>query len=147
MNLLQDMGAAGNTRHIVNCHYKVAAKRDGKIVAIDNKMLIDAGCSNDYTDYMAHEILDRQDLAYDIPNYRGNLNMVKTNNPTASAVRAPGLAQAAAITETMVDAVARALNVSQETVREQSMKPKNGARDATGQLMPDWNGPELWALG
>eukprot|EP00929_Paragymnodinium_shiwhaense_P013731 TRINITY_DN121581_c0_g1_i1.p1 TRINITY_DN121581_c0_g1~~TRINITY_DN121581_c0_g1_i1.p1 ORF type:complete len:1336 (+),score=353.32 TRINITY_DN121581_c0_g1_i1:112-4119(+) len=146
MNLLQDMGCAGNTRHIVNCHYKVAATKEGKIVAIDNKMLIDAGCSNDYTDYMAHEILDRQDLAYDISNYRGVLNMVKTNNPTASAVRAPGLAQAAAITETMVDSVARACNVSQEEVRLLSLKPKDTAKDQTGQKMnKDWNGHELWA--
>lgn len=145
--LLDDMGSCGNTRHIVNCHYRVAATKEGKIVAIDNSMVADAGISNDYSDYMVDEVSKRQDLAYDIPNYRSKLELVKTNNPTASANRAPGLAQAAVITETMVDAVARATGVSQEQVRQASLKPKEGATDQTGQPLMDWNGQELWSKG
>lgn len=147
MNLNQEMGAAGNTRHITNCHFKVAATKEGKIMAIDNLCNVDAGCSNDYTDYMCDEILKRQDLAYDMPNYRCTLNMIKTNNPTASAVRCPGLAQAAVISESMVDAVARACKVPQEKVRELSMKPTGAATDQTNQKIDDWNMPELWAKG
>jgi xanthine dehydrogenase molybdopterin-binding subunit B len=112
-------------------------------------MNVDVGCSNDYSDYMCDEILKRQDLAYDIPNYRTTLRMLKTNNPTASAVRAPGLSQAAVIAETMVDAVSRACKVSQETVREVSMKAsgKDGGCDQTFQPMPDWHTPEVWKKG
>jgi len=144
MNLVQDMGIAGNTRHITRCDYRVAATKEGKIVGFDNKMLVDAGCANDYSDYIVDEILKRQDLAYNIPNYRGVLNMAKTNNPSATANRAPGLTQAAAIAETIVDHVARELGVPQEQVREKSLKPKTGAVDQTGQTILQWNVPDLW---
>jgi xanthine dehydrogenase molybdopterin-binding subunit B len=148
MDLHQDMGMCGNTRHICRTHYKIAASKEGKIVAIDNKMMFDAGCQNDYTDFMADETLKKQDYAYDIPNYRGVLNMAKTNMPNASAVRAPGLAQACAITETMIDAVAQKLGISQEKVREVNMKKLKSdsytPTDQGGQEITEWNMPTLW---
>jgi xanthine dehydrogenase/oxidase len=111
-------------------------------------MMFDAGCQNDYTDFMADETLKKQDYAYDIPNYRGVLNMAKTNMPNASAVRAPGLAQACAITETMIDAVAQKLGISQEKVREVNMKKLKSdsytPTDQGGQEITEWNMPTLW---
>jgi xanthine dehydrogenase molybdopterin-binding subunit B len=149
MDLHQDMGASGNTRHICRTHYKIATTKAGKIVGVDNRMLIDAGCANDFTDFIADEILKKQDYAYDLPNYRGILNMTKTNMPNASAVRAPGLAQSLAITETMIDAVAHTLNMTQEQVREINMKQLKSEsyvpRDQTGQEITEWNMPTLWA--
>ncbi|CAE8724023.1 unnamed protein product [Polarella glacialis] len=143
-SLITDMGMHGNTRHIVKCHYKVAVSPAGMIVAFDNKIFIDAGCSNDYTDYIADEIVKRQDNAYHVPNYRAVLNMCKTNNPTASANRAPGLMQAAAITETILDHIARKLSMSAEHVRELNLKPMQNPMDTTGNAIIEWNTPKLW---
>lgn len=146
MDIESDMGFSGHTRHIVKCHYKVASTKEGKIVAFDNNLLVDAGHGNDYTDYICDEILKRQDLAYDVPHYRCNLTICRTNNASCTPVRAPGLAQAAAISETVVDAVARNLKIPQERVRELSLKPASGAKDQTGEAIPEWNVPELWAM-
>uniref|UniRef100_A0A7S1WFK4 Aldehyde oxidase/xanthine dehydrogenase a/b hammerhead domain-containing protein n=1 Tax=Alexandrium catenella TaxID=2925 RepID=A0A7S1WFK4_ALECA len=145
MDIHTDMGCSGNTRHIVKCHYRVAATKEGKLVAFDNKVFADAGFGNDYTDYIVDEIMKRQDLAYDIPHYRGQITICKTNNASCTPVRAPGLAQAAAISETIVEAVARKLKVPQEQVRELSLKPKGKAVDTTLTEIPEWNMPELWA--
>merc|ERR1711881_799076 len=99
------MGFSGHTRHIVKLHYRVAATKEGKLLAFDNHILTDAGHGNDYTDYIADEMLKRQDLAYDIPHYRSKVTILRTNNASCTPVRAPGLAQAAAISETIIEAV------------------------------------------
>eukprot|EP01065_Artemidia_motanka_P037913 TRINITY_DN46804_c0_g1_i1.p1 TRINITY_DN46804_c0_g1~~TRINITY_DN46804_c0_g1_i1.p1 ORF type:complete len:1341 (+),score=410.78 TRINITY_DN46804_c0_g1_i1:79-4023(+) len=142
-NIHTDMGFSGNTRHVGTVHYKVAATPEGKILALDTDIVVDAGCGNDYTDYIADEILKRQDFAYDVPNYRSQVAMVKTNNPSATAVRAPGLMQACVISETIMDAISQELGLSGEQVREASLK-RRLPRDMTGQDIPEWNMPELW---
>mmetsp|Transcript_71849 Transcript_71849/g.222100 ORF Transcript_71849/g.222100 Transcript_71849/m.222100 type:complete len:473 (+) Transcript_71849:109-1527(+) len=88
--------------------------------------------------------MKRQDLAYDVAHYRGKLTICKTANANCTPVRAPGLAQAGAITETIIEAVSRNLGVPQEQVRELSLKPSSGPRDVTQQDIPEWNVPEMW---
>eukprot|EP01062_Namystynia_karyoxenos_P058951 TRINITY_DN50390_c0_g1_i1.p1 TRINITY_DN50390_c0_g1~~TRINITY_DN50390_c0_g1_i1.p1 ORF type:complete len:1352 (+),score=471.97 TRINITY_DN50390_c0_g1_i1:98-4057(+) len=138
-----DMGFMGNTRHVAQVHYKAAVTPEGKLLALDTDITVDAGCGNDYSDYIADEILKRQDFAYEVANYRSQVAMVKTHNPSSTAVRAPGLMQACVISETVMDAIAAKLGLSGERVRGASLK-RQAPTDMTGQHIMDWNMPRIW---
>ena len=86
-------------------HYKVGVSPEGKFIVFDNKILTDCGCAHDYSDYIADEMMKRQDGAYHIPNYRVNVTLLKTSNPSTTPVRAPGLYQANVVSETIVVSV------------------------------------------
>ena len=60
MDIETDMGISGETRHPVKVHYKVGVDASGKFIVFDNSILTDAGCANDYSDYIVDEIVKRQ---------------------------------------------------------------------------------------
>ena len=112
---------AGNARHPMIIKWKLAADRTGRVQAIDVTSYVDAGCSEDFSDFIAGEMLENIESVYQVANYRSTVFLLKTNTASNTAVRAPGLVQAVAVTETMMDELAATMSLDKEEVRERNL--------------------------
>lgn len=68
------------------------------------------------------EVLNNCESVYHVPNLQTDVVTVQTNTPPNTAVRAPGLAQAIAITETVVEHLAGALKMPAEEFRVNNLQ-------------------------
>ncbi|MBI4321638.1 MAG: xanthine dehydrogenase family protein molybdopterin-binding subunit [Chloroflexi bacterium] len=107
------------TRHPAVVTLKVAASRDGKLLAAEGEVVYDCGAYCDGVFGMAHSCLNLQG-AYKVPNVRLRGHSVFTNNPPAGHVRAPGAPQTFFAVETLVDEIARRLGLDPFEVRRRN---------------------------
>lgn len=59
--------------------------------------------------------------AYFLPHLQASIEVMRTNLPTRTAMRAPGVVQASLVMESIIDTVARAANLDPELVRQVRM--------------------------
>ena len=74
-------------RHVMKIHHRMGATNDGRIVALDMDVLCDGGAYASYSLIVAGRCVIHTALPYDIPNVRGHIKTVFTNNVTAGAMR------------------------------------------------------------
>lgn len=96
--------------------YSVGFKSDGKITALQLDILIDAGMSPDISPIMPHNVLGSI-KKYDWGALSVDVKVCKTNNPSRSAMRAPGEVQGSFIAEAIIEHVASTLSMEVDNVR------------------------------
>ena len=125
--------------------WKAAATADGKLDTIDCESFIDAGCSEDFSGFILGEMLENLDSCYQVENYRSKCHLLLTNTASNTAVRAPGLIQALAVTENIMESIAGAVGVSVEEIRKINMMTSEKCDTAVKDVaIAHYNLPNIW---
>ncbi|XP_028752549.1 abscisic-aldehyde oxidase [Neltuma alba] len=115
LNRKTDMMMAGG-RHPMKITYSVGFKDNGKITALELKILIDAGIYTDVSPIMPHNIVGAL-KKYDWGALSFDMKVCKTNRPSRSAMRGPGDVQGSFIAEAVIEHVASTLSMDVDLVR------------------------------
>lgn len=139
----EDSGTTGH-RHPFLGRYRVAATREGRVVALDMELFCNGGNSMD----LSHSIMDRalfhSDNAYDIPNLRVTGAICFTHTPSNTAFRGFGGPQGALFAEMWIDHVARGLGLPADAVRAANLY-REGAVTHFGQALEGNRLERCWA--
>jgi len=121
-------------RHPYSMDYRVGLDKEGKILAVDAKLLSDTGA---YTN-LGPRVIDQACIfacgPYEVPNLRVEGWAVYTNNVNASAFRGFGINQAAVAIESLLDEAARKLGLDPFELRY-SNALKEGSSTAAGEIL------------
>lgn len=138
-----DMTMGGNSRHPFKLHYKAAIDpSNNKVAAFELDAYQDKGCASDFSGFVGNEIISHSESLYSFEAIKVRVHMVNTNTSSNTAVRAPGIAQAVAIGEAMMDHMAAEIQADPEEFRKanflsESESTMNGTPLAvTGYTMP-----------
>ncbi|XP_028801323.1 indole-3-acetaldehyde oxidase [Neltuma alba] len=115
VNRKTDMIMAGG-RHPMKITYNVGFKSNGKITALELKILIDAGIYPDLSPMIPHTIVGAL-KKYDWGALSLDIKICKTNLPSRSAMRAPGDVQGSYVAEAIIENVASTLSIDVDAVR------------------------------
>lgn len=116
----QESILASTKRHPFTMHYRTAATKDGKILAVDADIIGDAGA---YPCLSARVLFAGAALSpgpYKVPAVRIRSRAVFTNNVPTSAFRGFGAMQVTLGYESQMDALAAELGLSREEVRDRN---------------------------
>lgn len=116
----QESILASTKRHPFTMHYRTAATKDGKILAVDADIVGDAGA---YPCLSARVLFAGAALSpgpYKVPAVRIRSRAVFTNNVPTSAFRGFGAMQVTLGYESQMDALAAELGLSREEVRDRN---------------------------
>jgi xanthine dehydrogenase molybdopterin binding subunit len=105
-------------RHPFLSKYQAAFTSEGKITALDVELNANGGVSNDLSMAILERAMFHIDNAYYIPNLRVIGKVWKTNIPSNTAFRGFGGPQGMAVIETVIDRIARQLNMDAARVRK-----------------------------
>eukprot|EP01046_Picozoa_sp_COSAG06_P024206 COSAG06_NODE_1960_length_7977_cov_3.230515_3_plen_1389_part_00 len=140
-----DMKIMGTARHPTKTTYKAAINSEGKITAFDIISTLNGGRCTGFAGFVAGEVLSNVDSVYSIPNLRSECRVVKTNTATNGAVRGPGLVQALAITENIIEHLAAASGLSAVEIRANNIcETEEATAGMHGGPIRKYNGKELW---
>nr|MBC7245908.1 molybdopterin-dependent oxidoreductase [Chloroflexota bacterium] len=123
-------------RHAEYLHYKTAATRDGKILAVEAIIIGDTGA---YASVGASVLFRSATFAcgpYVVPNVKVDAYAVYTNNPPAGAMRGFGSPQVAFAADCQMDELAHRLGMDPFEFRLRNAL-EAGAITATGQLVTE----------
>ncbi|XP_054797014.1 abscisic-aldehyde oxidase-like isoform X2 [Prosopis cineraria] len=115
LNRKTDMMMAGG-RHPMKITYSVGFKNNGKITALELKILVDAGIYTDISPIMPHNVVGAL-KKYDWGALSFDIKVCKTNCPSRSAMRGPGDVQGSFIAEAVIEHVASTLSMDVDLVR------------------------------
>ncbi|HPF15133.1 MAG TPA: molybdopterin-dependent oxidoreductase, partial [Planctomycetota bacterium] len=107
-------------RHPMQMHYKTAADKDGKVRAVDAKILIDGGSYSSFglvTTYYSGQLLTGP---YAFPAYRFDSTRVFTNKPPCGPKRGHGSVQPRFAFEVQLDEVAEKLGIDPIEIRRRN---------------------------
>jgi CO/xanthine dehydrogenase Mo-binding subunit len=122
----QESILASTKRHPFTMHYRTAATKDGKLLGIITDIVGDAGA---YPALSARVLFAGGALSigpYDFPAVRVRSRAVFTNNVPTSAFRGFGAMQVTFPYESQMDALARALDMGREEIRDINYIKKGG---------------------
>jgi len=121
-------------RHPMRLHYKTGATKDGKLVAMEAKIIGDAGAYASWSINVLRKSAVHATGPYEIPNVFIDSYAVFTNNPFSGAMRGFGAAQTVLAYESQMDLLAKALGISPLEIRLRNIF-KVGSTTATGQVL------------
>ncbi|MDA1264292.1 MAG: molybdopterin-dependent oxidoreductase [Planctomycetota bacterium] len=107
-------------RHPMQMTYRTGATKDGRITAVDAKILIDGGSYSSFglvTTYYSGQLLTGP---YDFPNYRFDSTRVFTNKPPCGPKRGHGSVQPRFAFEVQLDEVATQLGIDPIELRRKN---------------------------
>lgn len=90
----------------VHSKVKMAADKDGKLLAFKSDAIIDHGAYSEYSDALITKVLRNMGTNYDIPNIRGYARCTFTNHAFGTAFRAFGSPQTHFPSEVLIDMLA-----------------------------------------
>ena len=105
---------AGNPAPAMRCHARLGAKEDGTLLALEADLVFDGGCYPSSPLGIAALLMGSY---YNIPHVDIRGREVLTFKPSSGAYRAPGAPQATFVIESLVDEVARRLQLDPLTIR------------------------------
>lgn len=108
-------------RHPMHMHYRTAATRDGRLTAVDAKIVIDGGAYSSFglvTTYYAGQLLTGP---YDFPTYRFDSTRVFTNKPACGPKRGHGSVQPRFAFEVQLDELAEKLHIDPIEIRRRNL--------------------------
>ena len=118
-------------------HYiDVAVKKDGTVIAVRDKIIADMGCSYGVDNSISSAALYMPGV-YQIQDYKVDAYGIATNKANHGSLRGIGKAEAAFVIErTMVDIIARELNMDPVELRNKNFIPPEAFpyRNVTGAL-------------
>lgn len=122
-------------RHPITVHAKWGADAEGKLLAVQNRVVGDAGAYN----YTSNKVLGNAQLtstgAYEIPNIHVDTYAVYTNNIPCGAFRGFGAVQAIFAAEGQMNKLADALGIDPLEIRRRNVF-KEGSIQSTGTPLP-----------
>ena len=121
-------------RHPMRMHYKTGASKDGKIVALEAKIIGDAGAYASWSINVLRKSAVHATGPYEIPNVSIDSYAVFTNNPFSGAMRGFGAAQTVLAYESQMDLLAKELGITPLEIRLRNHF-KVGSTTATGQVL------------
>jgi len=124
---------SGETVHDV----RVAARRDGTILALDVKMYIDVGAFNGFEMVCPTNTVNHLPTHYRIPNLRAEGWSIVTNRTPVTPYRGAGRPEATFTTDRTLDLVARRTGLDPLEVRRRNIIPRESMPYATGLIYRD----------
>jgi CO/xanthine dehydrogenase Mo-binding subunit len=123
--------AAGTKRHATSCHYRLGAKADGELHALEAHLYFDTGAYDHLGGVVLTLALEHAGGPYRIPNVSLKGRCVYTNNPIGGAFRAFGVTQVTAAIEQMMDILAGRLGMDPMVLRLKNAV-RRGDKNAVG---------------
>ncbi len=124
------------TRQAMYGHLKTGVRKDGRITAMEYKMIWDGGAYTEYGVNITRAAAYSSAGAYDIPNIKTDSYCVYTNNPVGGPVRGFGMCEMQWGIERQMDEIAKKLGLDPLDVRLLNGM-KEGSTTATGQKIED----------
>ena len=121
----EEVFLAHRGRHPFDMHYRTAFDREGKILAVDAKSLLDGGAYSSFglvTTYYSGQLLG---APYVFPTYRFDSTRVYTNKPACGPKRGHGSVQPRFALEVQLDKASRALGIDPVTLRRRNFMGEN----------------------
>lgn len=112
--------AASAKRHPFRMHYRTAADRDGRLLAVEADLLADTGAYASYGLAVAIRAAVHAAGPYRVPHARVRCRAVYTNQPFSGAMRGFGTPQVAFGYESQMDRLAEALGLDPLEVRRRN---------------------------
>ncbi|MCX5872367.1 MAG: xanthine dehydrogenase family protein molybdopterin-binding subunit [Deltaproteobacteria bacterium] len=119
-------------RHPLKIRYKSAADKDGRLLAVDVKIIGDTGAYASYGMAVVTRSAAHATGPYEVPNVHIESIFAYTNNPIAGAMRGFGVPQIAFAHESQMDLLAEALGISPLEIRRKNLL-RLGSTTATRQ--------------
>lgn len=127
---------AHSKRHAEKLHVKTGALKDGKLHALEARIVGDSGA---YASW-AYNVLRKTGVhisgPYEIPNVKVDSMAVYTNNPFTGAMRGFGATQPPIAHEQQMDMLAKMLGISPSEIRDKNLF-NEGSVTATGQVLKE----------
>ncbi|MCU0487988.1 MAG: xanthine dehydrogenase family protein molybdopterin-binding subunit [Anaerolineales bacterium] len=108
-------------RHPAHLQYRLGARSDGTLVALEATIHMDTGAYASYGPAVGSLLTEMIQGAYRIPNLHVLTKVVYTNSPLSGAMRGFGSPQAQFATESMMDMLARQLNLDPLEIRRRNV--------------------------
>ncbi|MDR2246254.1 MAG: molybdopterin-dependent oxidoreductase, partial [Treponema sp.] len=118
---------------------KVAADKDGKILALEGKNILDHGPYSEFGDLLTLRLAQYHLAGYDVPNIRTENYTVATNHAWGSAFRGYGAPEIELGTEILMDILAEKAGLDPFEIRYRNVY-REGCTNITGQT------PEVFSL-
>ncbi|MEW6105119.1 MAG: xanthine dehydrogenase family protein molybdopterin-binding subunit [Bacillota bacterium] len=136
VNTREESIVEGYKRHPYVLKYKVGATRDGKLQAMEIRILADGGAYASMTPFVTWRSVVQATGPYEVPNVKTDVYGVYTNNTYAGAMRGFGSPQIIFAHESLMDELAAELGVDPLDLRlKNGFRP--GSVTATGQALDD----------
>ncbi len=130
----QEVFATTTKRHAMTITHRLGATRDGRITALDVRILCDGGAYSSYSLIVAGRCIIHTALPYDVANVRARITTTFTNHVPSGAMRSFGIVKVAFATESQIDKLAQKLGMSPIEIRRLNCL-KRGMRTGTGQVL------------
>ncbi|MFN3533859.1 MAG: xanthine dehydrogenase family protein molybdopterin-binding subunit, partial [Desulfatiglandales bacterium] len=121
-------------RHPLTISYKTGVTKDGRLTAIQVRVVGDTGAYASYGEVVAQRAAVHASGPYEVPNVYVESLMYYTNNPTCGAMRGFGIPQMAFAHESQMDEIARLLGIDPLQIRLINGL-KRGSSTITGQRL------------
>ncbi len=133
-------------RHPFLGRYKIGFDDEGKLLALDLELYSDGGWSSDLSEPVLARAMFHSDNCYYLPHMDVRGRVAKTNKTSQTAFRGFGGPQGMVVIETILDRVARQLELSPEVVREKNFYHGTGETSTThyGQEIIDNRIGRVW---
>jgi len=125
---------AHSKRHPIYMEYKTGCTKDGKLTAVEAKIIGDAGAYSSWSPNILRKAAVHATGPYYVPNVKVDAYAVHTNNPFTGAMRGFGAAQPPIAYEAQMDLLAEKLGLHPFTIRWRNAF-EEGSETATGQIL------------
>ncbi|GHV73161.1 aldehyde oxidoreductase [Spirochaetia bacterium] len=126
-------------RSPVFMNLKVAADKDGKVLALEGNNILDHGPYSEFGDLLTLRLAQYHMAGYDVPNIRSENFCVATNHGWGSAFRGYGAPEAELGSEILMDILAEKVGIDPFEIRYKNIY-RPGCTNITGQE------PEVFSL-
>jgi CO/xanthine dehydrogenase Mo-binding subunit len=121
-------------RHPYVMNYKVGAKKEGRLTAMDIEMIADGGAYAAMSQFVTWRSAVQCTGPYEVPHVKADVRAVYTNNTYTSAMRGFGSPQVNFAVESLMDELATELQIDPLELRLKNVF-KTGSITATGQKL------------
>ena len=128
---------AATTRHPFTVTCRAGARADGTLTAIELRVVADTGAYGNHGPAVMHHGCHESLAVYRCPNMRTDAWSVYTNTVPAGAFRGYGLGQVTFAVESVLDELARRLDIDPVTMRERNVVRPGEALTAPGDHADD----------
>ncbi len=130
----EEVFEATSKRHPMKIEYRTGATKEGKLTAVQARILGDAGAYASYGTVVITRAIIHATGPYEVPNFRAEGMMVYTNNIWSGAMRGFGTPQVAFAHESQMDILAEKLGMDPIDFRLRNIL-KKGSSTGTGQIL------------
>lgn len=118
-------------------HLEIAAMRDGRIVAVRDRLLVDQGAYSPWGIVQPYNTVAHMLGLFRVPNFSAEAQVVLTNKTPHAPYRGAGRPEAVFVMDRAVDRVARALDLDPAEIRRRNFVRPDEMPYDTGQLYRD----------